>query len=336
MHRRISLFVNVSRSAENIALWLVFILIVYVMINAAGGVDLATYRDNSNLPIDEWNTYFIKEFLSWGLIKFGFKLSDLIGLRQPIVLLTIFLFIMLYVLSVGLKLDARYLPLVLVAPLSILLAFNILRQYIAIFILLVAILMLVNKRVFWFFFLSILSVFSHNSIFLVLIVVIICYYLNFKAVFFALISMQISLLVLDKLLNLNLYVSNGYNDDGSISSSIKVAFHFGYVVFLYCLFANPFGVNRGEDSDFFKKLGMGLLVFSVLIVVFPWPFWVANRFLIYVAFLYLALLLVHCDSWRVNRLRYNFFVTFLVIFNIFSVSMHGGATEMICFQSFME
>lgn len=337
MNRRrdFAIFVNVVRSSENVVLWLFLLLIACVMINAVGGVDLSTYKDNSYLPFDEWGAYFIKEFISWGVIKFCYEISDFLGLAQPLFLLTIFLFSLLYVFTAGLKLDARYLPLVLMAPLSILLAFNILRQYIAIFFLFTAILMLLHRRMFCFFLLSVSAVLSHNSVSLVLMVVILCYWLSFRAALFMLIMMQLSLLVLSRIFDLNIYSSDGYNDDGSISSSTKVAFHFAYVFFLYAVFKFSYGVDRDRDTHFFRKLGMGLLAFSILTTIFPWPFWVANRFLIYVAFLYLALLLVCCEHWQVNRRKYNYFVLFLVFLNILAVGMHKGAAEMVYFQSFM-
>ena len=333
--REIAIYVDVVRSCENVVLCLVLLFIAYIMIKAVGGVDLSVYRDNSYLPFNEWGPYFIIELLSWGVIKFCYKISDYIGLTQPILLLTIFLFILLWVFTIGLKVDVRYLPLMLMAPLSILLAFNILRQYVAIFILMLAILMLIHRRLFCFILLSVFALLSHNSIALVLMAVIFCYWLSFKAAFFMLVMMQLLLLVLDRLLELNIYASDGYNDDGSVSTSIKVAFHFIYVLLLYVTFNISYGIDRGKDAYFFKKLGMGLLVFSTLTIIFPWPFWVANRFLIYVAFLYLALLLVRCDHWQVDRRRYNGLVMSIVFFNILAVLMHGGAKEMVYFQSFV-
>jgi len=333
--RVIAIYVNVVRSSENVVLFFFSLLIVCVMINAVGGVDLSTYRDNSYLPFGEWGAYFIKEFLSWSVIKFCYELSDFLGLAQPVFLLTFFLFLLLYISTAGFKLDARYLPLALVAPLSILLAFNILRQYIAIFFLFLAILMLLHKRTFCFFLLCVFATLSHNSVSLVLIVVIFCYWLSFRAALFLLLMTQLSLFLLNRLFDLNIYSSDGYNDDGMISSSVKVAFHFVYIFFLYAMFEFSYGIGRGKDALFFKKLGRGLLAFSILTTIFPWPFWVANRFLIYVAFLYLGLLLVCCEHWTINRRKYNFFVLFIVFFNMLAIGMHKGATEMIYFDLFI-
>lgn len=327
--KRLVLRISLADIYEDVVLLFCYVFIAYMMWGAVGGVDLATYEDSSQVPLHMWGWYYYKEFVSWAVIKLSYEASALVGVPQPAILLTLILFLVMRLLTFGTGLSVKYLPLVLLAPLSVLLAFNILRQYMAIFLLFLSILMILKGRGALFLFLSIFAVFSHNSIVLLLLVVCFVYWLSIRSALFMILAVQVVIFLLDRAFDLGAYELGIYNDNDSASPLIRLLFHFSYVVLLSFAFALYIRIVRHEDRYFFNKLNAGLLFFSALVVVFPWPFWVANRFLIYVAFVYLALILVRYDVRCVNRVKYNMLIAVLVSFNVAAIFMHAGALQML-------
>jgi hypothetical protein len=144
---------------------------------------------------------------------------------------------------------------------------------------------------------------------------------------------QIAILFFDRVVGLGFYDLGNYNDNDNASPLMRLSLHFLYTVFLSITLYIYSVTGRRDDQHFFKKLNAGLLFFAALIIAFPWPFWVANRFLIYVAFIYLALILARCNGFCVDRAKYNFLIASLVLFNAAAIFMHKGALQMLAATS---
>lgn len=324
-------YFSLRKVCENFLLLPVYVAVLVVMASAIGGIDLITYKANSDLPLSMWGIYFYKEFFSWGLIKLSYSLSDYFGLDQPILVLSFILLAIFRCFNIGSNIDARYLPLIILGPLSVLLAFNVLRQYIAVIFFCIALIMLMRRRFLLFCLAGLLAFFSHNSIIFLLYLVVVSYFLSLGSAMFMVFVFQAAVLFADRFLGVGIYNTDLLSASGGVSESVKVVFYFLYVVFLFLLFSKTPGVRRTTQGYFLKKLSLTLLFFAVMVVVFPWSSWMTNRFLIYIGFTYSFFLLLQLDEWRIQRGRYNLFVAIFVVVSVVATLMHGGAMSMLSF-----
>lgn len=301
---------------------LMYATIVLYLLGSVGGVDLAVYEANSNLAFQEWSIYYYKEFFSWGMIKLAYGVSEKLGLSQPTLVINLFLFAIYSLFTRGMNLKAKLIPLILISPIAVLLSLNVLRQYISVLLLCLATLNLLNKNNLSACFLLFLSFFSHQSVILLIFCIFASRFLSVGSVAFLVLSMQFFIFILNSY-GLGFYSGEGYVETGEVSSAFKVLFYFCYLVVLF-LALNSLGFSVG-DQLLFNKLIKVLLWFSVLMIVFPWPSWIANRYLISVGFIYLFLIFS-----RVVVSNKDFLILFLVsILNLLGVYFHGGARSMV-------
>lgn len=308
-----------------------YFIICIFLVKSVGGIDLVEYEKNSGLGFKDWSWYFYKEFFSWFLIKFSYEVSWWLGLKQPALVINAVLFLMYLFFTKNMGLQAKIVPLILIGPMSVLLSFNILRQYISVVLLCLALLNLLGGNWKVSLFLSGLAFFSHQSIILLVPLVYACRFFSFYVASGVVFCGQLIVLLLNVVFGLGLYSDQGYNDAGDIPSTYKVLFHFVYVFFLFLMLR---GGRLWRDCtlmkyDFIGKIVSVLMVFSILMVVFPWPDWIVNRLLINISFIYMFLLLAR---ERFVAKRCGGFVFFLCVVNAIGVLFHGGAISMLSFN----
>jgi hypothetical protein len=299
-----------------------YVTIVWYLLGSVGGVDLAVYEANSNLALQEWSYYYYKEFFSWGIIKLAYRVSGYFGLSQPALVINLFLLVIYFLFTRGMNLRVKLIPLILLSPIAILLSLNVLRQYISILLLCLATLSLLDKRYIAACLLIFLSFFSHQSVILLIFCIFAIRFLSFRSVALLVLSMQLFIFVLNSY-GFSFYSGEGYVEVGDVSTASKVLFYFAYLVVLF-LALNSLGVGVGDELYFIKVIKV-LLWFAILMIAFPWPSWIANRYLISVGFIYLFLIFS-----RVVVSEKVFLILLLVlIFNLLGVYFHGGARSMV-------
>jgi hypothetical protein len=332
--RSLSLKISGSSFFSWVLLTSAYLVIGTFLVNSVGGIDLIDYKKNSALGVGEWGAYFYKEFFSWLLIKVAFDVSEVLGLKNPVLIINLILFLIYLFFTRSMGLQARLTPLVLIGPLSILLSFNVLRQYISIVLFCIAVLSLLKNNWKTSLALSFLAFFSHQSIIFLLPVVYACRLINFYVTAIVIFSVQFFALLLNATLGLNLYSDQGYSYTGDTPLLYKVIAHFAYVFFLYAMLRVRYFFDKKSNLNnlFIEKLTNALMLFSVLIIIFPWPEWIVNRLLINIAFIYLFLLLTR-EKMMLNKK--GLFVLFLCFANAGGVLLHSGALSMLRFSAYI-
>lgn len=308
-----------------------YFIICIFLVKSVGGIDLVEYEKNSALGFKDWSWYYYKEFFSWFLIKFSYEVSWWLGLKQPVLVINAVLFLMYLFFTRNMGLQAKIVPLILIGPMSVLLSFNILRQYISVVLLCLALLNLLYGKGKVSTLLSCLAFFSHQSIVLLVPLVFVCRFFSFYVASGVVFCGQLIVMLLSAVLGLGLYSDQGYNYVGDISSAYKVVSHFIYVFFLFVML--QVGRLWRDYSlmkyDFIGKIVSVLMVFSISMLVFPWPDWIVNRLLINISFIYMFLLL---SRERFVAKRGGGFVFFLCVVNAVGLLFHGGAISMLSFN----
>jgi hypothetical protein len=306
----------------------IYSVCIFFLACAVGGVDLVAYKNSSSVSFEDWDSYFYKEFFSWLIIKFSFYVSNSLGLMQPVLMVNFSLLILYLFFTRGMKLQRWLIPLVLISPLSILLCFNVLRQYVSVFLVSLALLNILNGNLKTFFLLSVLAFFSHQSIIFLIALILMCRFFSFYAALIFLLVSQFFVLIVNMVYGFGLYSDQGYDEVGELLPFYKVLSHFAYVVFLFLMlkFLGRLCGGLKFNSVFLDKVINSLMGFSVLIIVFPWPAWISNRLLINVSFVYLFLFF----NFYSLRKKYKFvFLLSFCLLNIAAIILHGGALSML-------
>lgn len=305
-----------------------YLIICSFLINSTGGIDLIAYKIGSSIKIPDWTVYFYKEFFSWTIIKISYEAADLFGLKQPIIFINLLLLTICAFFTKNSAMRVSLLPLALISPISILLTFNVLRQYISIVLLCLVILNLLHRNWKTSALLAFLSLFSHQSVVLLIPTIYACYFFKLRTVTAIILLSQLSIFALNSFAGIDIYSDQGYTEVTDTPSIYKMYFYLAYIalIFVVLRFAKKSGDFLFLETSFISKLISAILIFSIATAVFPWPTWIINRILTSTAFILIFLFF----SLKKHRgSKGDLLAAALVTFNIFGILFHGGALSMI-------
>lgn len=307
--------------------WALLFGISIMLLHSKGGVDLLTYSRNSEIPFDEWGVYFFKEIFSWVIIVFSYRVSDELGLGAPLLVLNSILFFIAMLVFRKTGYRTVFFMFVLVSPFSVLLVFNVLRQYLAVVFFLLSICSYVEGSKKMCVFLCLISILCHHSISFLMSVLFFSVYFNKRSMFFLIVLVQVLVFLMDSFLGLNLY-DGGVNESGNVGESTKTIFSLAYVSSLY--FFVRWAMHRfGSDVRSVEvKFIDGLFLFSLAVVFFPWQGWMVGRFLVYVAFIYLGYFYLVLVGGVGSKVPLLVILPFL-FFNMMLIFFHPGAFDML-------
>lgn len=300
--------------------WLIslsVIVLLVVVFQVSGGVDVHVYKESVDRVLEGGAAYYYKEIVSWGIIAFNFKLFEG-GAVYALASLTLLMWIIVGLFVKGVKTNI-YISLMLVSPFGVLLSLNVLRQYVAVLFFFVAFISLLDKKSYLAHVMAILTVLSHNSFIVFIVVLYSLYYLGPKLSLIVVILFSFCI---------SLVISSGpINSVGD--ERVKLILHIMYVLGIYAFIPIVSYCCRWIDLEFGVKLfGLSLLSIAILFS-FGAEIWQINRLLISLGF-FLLLYITHMMFIRPHKYGIRLLIVLLLIFyNSFSLMHHSGAMAMI-------
>jgi len=297
---------------------LIVMLMLAVIYQFPGGIDITTYESAADKVFEEWSVYYSKEIVSWGLIALAFKVLEDYDYIYSLVSISLFMWLFL---AVFMK-DARsnfYLSLMLVSPFGVLLSLNILRQYIAVLLFFMAVVNLVDKKYYAALLLSILSILSHNTLILFVVIV---YALSILGPKLALVTVIAFSILVSQI------VSGGtINSEGS--EVVKLISHFMYVLGVYAFIPTISYCCRWLNLEFGDHVFKFSCLSIFILLIFGAEIWQVNRLLVTLGFFLLLYI-----TYNVLTRPHNFGVRFLIMcilisYNLLALFLHSGALTML-------
>lgn len=298
---------------------LLALLFTAVIAEFPGGIDIEVYESTSAILWGEGTAYYYKEFVSWGIIALAF---DVIGKSSHIYALasiSLFMWLCIIVFVKGASKNF-YLALVLISPFGVLLSLNVLRQYIAVLFFFIAVINIVDKRYFIALFMSLLSIFSHNS-FVIFVAILYSLYI-FGPKLTVITAMALSLIA-----SVVMSSSSPINAEGD--EKLKLIMHFTYVLGIYVFIPFISYCCKWIKLDFGDYLFRLSLLSILMLLMLGAEVWQINRLLISLGF-FLLLFIAYHILMREHYFGIRFFIiTLLIFFNVLSLLQHGGAISML-------
>jgi len=327
---KISLGGALVRFKYNISFILLGIGIVFLCLFSEGGIDISVYQGNSKKSVLFWGGYELKEFVSWLIIKGAFTLSSVIGLDKPFLMLNAILFSLSLFLIRGIQYRRFALLFILVSPFGVMLAFNVLRQYIAVVFFLLALINLYEGRVGRSVFIALLSFFSHNSILPFILLIYATFLLNNL---FLCTCMFLFLYAYLPIFNYFFggggYEDPGITDSGKVDPIFKVIINELYVLilFVFAIFRLNYEKVKNKFVKESRKFVNTLFFFNIMLLFSPLPFWAINRLLINIGII-LMLIVFYSYRKRLGK-KEGGLVILLILLNLISLLLHPGARNMV-------
>jgi len=311
-----------------------FAVNAFIKINSDFGIDVERYKIVLENGISEWSVYYLKEFVSWGVLDFLSKFSPYLDVSQQLILLD-FLVLLLLIFGCRGGAFAGYRFILFYASFAfILLSFNVLRQYLSIAFLIIALVAAVHGWRWRFAISIILAIASHNGTVLLVPSLLLVFFREFKPTTRVLLAIAgICLMVL---MSTNESVGRAFEAG---SEALEEPF---WKVLLYAFLSVHMVVlfrMRHKDivryrSDLLEAesraayLNLSLLLFGVVISITPFPNWIISRNWLGIislqAFLYLGF--QGAEKYTYSSARRFFFFYFIPMSVL--VFLHPGSRQM--------
>ena len=312
-----------------------YIIVLYVLISATGGIDIAVYKLNSGRDIQSWSGYEFKEIFSWLIIKFSFKVSSFFGLDTPFVILNFLLFLFFQYFLKGTKYKKILIVFALIGPFGVMLSLNVLRQYISLMFFFMAMINLYENNIRKSVVASFLAITSHASILPFVALLFSSYYFNvsiFYPIVFVVTVFPLSILSYIIQTQFGYYLSSTSNvvDVSGYAPLLKVIISELYLFVLFVLIKLK-SIAKKRKSLFdinIEKLVNVLFIFSLTLMVSPFQEWVINRLIISIGFIFILLIFFNKQKLEWQQIVV---ITSTVIINSIALYFHPGARGMLSF-----
>ncbi|EMJ3469005.1 EpsG family protein [Vibrio harveyi] len=318
---------NLTQASLLIRNLYILVIVFFIYYFSPGGIDLFNYHNESEIGVLTFNLYQLKEFVSWFFIKLSILISDSIGVYNPALILSFFSFLLLSFYRKRFGISSLSLYLCLINPITILLIMNVLRQYVSVIFIILAIFYINSGSKKKFLFFCILAFFSHNSSIIISIIIYFCYsYSRNKMImllFFGFLFVY--------LLKGPLFAAINFGSDYDYSGTSEIVKFLGYVfVLFFCLLFLCIKLCLKDRLDlrfyqFCTNLGICFLLVSIGFYLISIPIWVINRFL--VSFIAILVFSFHLKSIKTTNqlILDSLFLTLSGVMLFF----HAGAYDMV-------
>lgn len=142
---------------------LIFVVNAYIKLHSDFGIDVERYSVILENGIPEWSAYYYKEFISWGILNFLAFLPGQLGVPVLLIFLDVGLAVLLIVACRESWFSSSRFFYFYVSFAFVLLSFNVLRQYISVIFLVVAVVGAIGNKKKSFVFWALFAVLSHNG-----------------------------------------------------------------------------------------------------------------------------------------------------------------------------
>ena len=327
---------RVSRKVWPVAIFFGLLLaFAYLKTLSLGGVDIEVYKRVAYLPPSEWGDYHKANFVSWYWIYIAFTWIQNLPAGYSLALIDLLLWsLFFFIAAADEPYDWRYAILSMISFAGVLLSYNILRQYIAVVLILCAAVALMRGRKGMAALFTMAAVFSHYST-LFFIVIFIAAWLSSR------IRMNVKLSVLA--ITVASYAFFTFFNISKISSASDLGDGVGELI-IYAALAGVliFGLLRQRIRALEKlgaKTAREIIAFrfftfsyctTLIIFATGAPIWLANRILISIIFLTLSFALCIRIGEKRKVSVFSFYSDLWPLaFMVATIFLHPGAFSML-------
>ena len=312
----------------------IFLLNVYLKNVSSFGIDIERYSIILEQGVNDWSLYYLKEFLSWGVFDLLSKFSEILTIPSQLLVLDAMLLAVLIVGCAGSGFSAAKFVYFYASFAFILLSFNVLRQYIAVIFLAVAIVSAAHMWRSRFIFAAIMAVASHNGS-LLLVLPLILIFIRDLRLSLRLLSIAMVIVVLVIVAGTGIAEIIFIGGDETLDEPYwKVLSYLFLSIYLFFIFKikvaekhRTTGILHSIDVNA-VYINASILAFGCVMSFMPFPNWIINRNWLSIvalqAFLFLCFRVSEKNS--VNSL--GLFVIGYLIPMALLIGLHPGASEM--------
>ncbi len=302
---------------------LVFLLLLLARLYGEHGIDIyQSYAGVLSDGVGSWGTYYRKEFISWGVLHVISFINFKFGIKLFILDISLYFLISSWYCRSE-KFNYYNIGVFVFSLMFVLLAFNVLRQYLSVIMAFVAIAQALERRTFRLLLFSLISVFSHNYI--APIVGLLCFsFLNkYCRIIILLIFVSAIWYFISNDLRIEDYISANPHYFANTKTQLLAYMILSLWIFFVWIIYSPYNIAINKLTLFFFLS----FISGALLTVTNFPVWAVERYwLTTVSLQFLVVSLFQFPTISsVRRLLLR--VTYLICF--LSVFIHPGAFRMI-------
>ena len=311
-----------------------FVVNFYLKANSDFGIDVERYGVILENGVGEWSFYYLKEFISWGILDLLSKLSPYFDISQQLIFLDLLVLLIVVVGCRGGGFVAYRFILFYASFAFILLSFNVLRQYLSLAFLVISLVSAVHGWRWRFAFSTILAVASHNGAVLLIPSLLLVFFREFQPTNRVLLAMAGASLI--ALLSTNQTVGRIFEagSDALEEPFWKVLLYALLSLHMFVLFRmrrNEILQNHPELLEAENRasfLNLSLFLFGVMISLTPFSNWIISRNWLSIISLQIFLYLCFAGAGRYTYTSARKFFLFYFIPMLLLVFLHPGSRQM--------
>ena len=295
------------------------------------GIDIERYYDSVRYGIDEWTAYYLKEFVSWGLLSIASSFYEGKSANLLLIFVDLMLWSIFVIFTPRKLVDPRFYFLVLLYPTFILLGFNVIRQYVAVIFFSVALFNIFAGRKKIFLLFSIFSFFSHNGITPIILATAIFFIYDSNKKF-GIFLMVFSFFLFFGLFSIDFFNESLTRNADALEDGIdKLALYFFFAILcLICIIIKFRSLDKDSFSDVRNRIyrySLFIFFFCLMLSSLPLPIWMINRIWISAISLYCVLFM--CTKMRFRAGAGGLQQLAFAAMNFVVLAAHPGARSML-------